>query len=276
MTERSILSLPSLPLPYFLESGKELYMPGESHPNRRNLGVFDLILVQRGCLFLGEEDVQWSLRTGDMAILLPDAYHYAVQECQEETAFYWLHFQTPASSCVINHDAAISRSIKLPRQGPVPYPVQVYQLFESLHLLATEPGSTAFWQEQKLFIELLEMLDPSRSDQEQSRVRKIAEQIESYIKIHYREPISNARLSSDLHFHYNYLTRCMKESHGVTPTEFLLQYRLDQAKRLLLTTKWSMAQIAEHVGFQNPPYFSRRFSARFGTSPLQFRKQYTE
>ncbi|MGE7825361.1 helix-turn-helix transcriptional regulator [Paenibacillus sp. NPDC093718] len=274
MTERSTLSFPSLPLPFFLESGKTHYMPGELHPNRRNLGVYDLILVQSGCLFLAEEETQWTLCAGDMVVLLPDAYHYAVQGCQEETSFYWLHFQS-ASSSTADHES-ISHNIKLPRQGPIPYPEQAYQLFDSLHLLATEPRSTAFWREQTLFIELLELLDPSRSDQEQSRVRKIAEQVESYIKMHYREPISNARLSSDLHFHYNYLTRCMKESHGVTPTEYLLQYRLDQAKRLLLTTQWSMARIAEHVGFQYPPYFSRRFSARFGLSPLQFRKQYTE
>lgn len=274
MTERSVLSIPSPPLPYFLESGKTHYMPGESHPNRRNLGVYDLILVQCGCLFLGEEDMQWALGAGDCVVLLPDAYHYAVQGCQEETSFYWLHFQSAASSAAGND--SISHNIKLPRHGPIPYPEQAYQLFDSLHLLATEPRSTAFWREQTLFIELLELLDPSRSDQEQSRVRKVAEQVESYIKMHYREPISNARLSSDLHFHYNYLTRCMKESHGVTPTEYLLQYRLDQAKRLLLTTQWSMARIAEHVGFQYPPYFSRRFSARFGLSPLQFRKQYTE
>ncbi|MBY0165120.1 helix-turn-helix transcriptional regulator [Cytobacillus firmus] len=274
MSEQSVLSFPSLPLPYFLESGKTHYMPGESHPNRRNLGVFDLILVQRGCLFLGEEDLRWALRAGDMAVLMPDAHHYAVQGCQEETSFYWLHFQSGASSTA-DH-ASISHNIKLPRQGHIPYPEQAYQLFDTLHLQATEPRSTAFWREQTLFIELLELLDPSRSDQEQSRVRKVAEQVESYIKMHYREPISNARLSSDLHFHYNYLTRCMKASHGVTPTEYLLQYRLDQAKRLLLTTQWSMARIAEHVGFQYPPYFSRRFSARFGLSPLQFRKQYTE
>lgn len=274
MTERSVLSIPSPPLPYFLESGKTHYMPGESHPNRRNLGVYDLILVQCGCLFLGEEDMQWALGAGDCVVLLPDTYHYAVQGCQEETAFYWLHFQT--STLDVPEYDSISHNIQLPKQRRIPYPEQAYQLFESLHLLATEPRSTAFWREQTLFIELLELLDPSRSDQEQSRVRKVAEQVESYIKMHYREPISNARLSSDLHFHYNYLTRCMKESHGVTPTEYLLQYRLDQAKRLLLTTQWSMARIAEHVGFQYPPYFSRRFSARFGLSPLQFRKQYTE
>ncbi|MBU5348549.1 helix-turn-helix domain-containing protein [Paenibacillus lautus] len=274
MTERSVLSIPSPPLPYFLESGKTHYMPGESHPNRRNLGVYDLILVQCGCLFLGEEDMQWALGAGDCVVLLPDAYHYAVQGCREATSFYWLHFQT--STLDASEYDSISHNIQLPKQRRIPYPEQAYQLFESLHLLTTEPRSTAFWREQTLFIELLELLDPSRSDQEQSRVRKVAEQVESYIKMHYREPISNARLSSDLHFHYNYLTRCMKESHGVTPTEYLLQYRLDQAKRLLLTTKWSMARIAEHVGFQYPPYFSRRFSARFGLSPLQFRKQYTE
>ncbi|EHB65824.1 transcriptional regulator, AraC family [Paenibacillus lactis 154] len=274
LADSNILSIPSLPPPYYLESGSTLYAAGDQHPNRRNLGVYDLILVRSGCLYLGEEEEQWELHAGDLVILLPDAYHYAVQACREETYFYWLHFQAAADSPT--HSGSISHSIFLPKLAHVPYPDQAYQLFESLHLLATEPRSIALWREQSLFIELMQLLDQSRAGQEQSRARKVAEQIESFIKIHYREPISNGRLSESLHFHYNYLTRCMKESHGVTPSEYLLQYRLDQAKRLLLTTRWPVSRIAEHVGFQYPPYFTRRFSARFGISPLQYRKQYTE
>ena len=97
--------------------------------------------------------MQWALGAGDCVVLLPDAYHYAVQECQEETSFYWLHFQTAPSSAT--GDDSISHNIKSPKHGPIPYPEQAYQLFDSLHLLATEPRSTAFWREQTLFIESL-------------------------------------------------------------------------------------------------------------------------
>ncbi|MEK3733039.1 MULTISPECIES: helix-turn-helix transcriptional regulator [Paenibacillus] len=275
MADHSLLTFSPLPLPFYIESGRSFYAPGDSHPSRRNLGVYDLIMVDKGCLYLGEEGQQWALGPGDMVILLPDAYHYSVQGCLEESSFYWLHFQChePDAS---REDSPMAHSIQLPKQGRMPDPEQAFRLLEALQLLTVEPRSTAFWREQTLFIELMQLLDRSRIDQEQTRVHKVAEQIEAYIKRHYREPISNARLSEALHYHYNYLTRCMKTAYGITPAEFLLQYRLDQAKRLLLTTPWSISRIAEHVGFQYPPYFTRRFSARFGISPLKFRKQYTE
>lgn len=271
MGNESILTFPSLPLPYYLESGMTIYKPGEYHPARRNLGVYDLIVVKKGCLFIGEEESTWALAEGDMLILLPDAYHYAVQECSEETIFYWLHFDT-AKNFIQSYDL-ISHKIQLPRQTTIPVPEQAYALFESLQMLTIEPRSSAFWGEQSVFIELLQQLDPSRTEQSHARVRTVAEQVESYIKTHYREPINNTSLSEHLHYHFNYLTRCMKESYGVTPTEYLLQYRLDQAKRLLLTTPWSISSIAEHVASPTA-YFTRRFSARFGMSPLQYRKQF--
>lgn len=274
MSDFAIVSFLPLPLPFYIESGRTWYAPGDSHPNRRNLGVYDLIMVDRGCLYLGEEEHHWALGPGQMVILLPEAHHYSVQGCLEETSFYWLHFQH-TEAAAYNKDNLMAHSIQLPKHGRIPDPDPAYKLLESLQLLTMEPRSTAFWREQALFIELMQLLDRSRIDQEQPRVRKVAEQVEAYIKQHYREPISNTRLSEALHFHYNYLARCMKEAYGVTPAEFLLQYRLEQAKRLLLTTSWPMSRIAEHVGFQYPPYFSRRFSARFGMSPLQFRKQYT-
>jgi AraC-like DNA-binding protein len=57
--------------------------------------------------------------------------------------------------------------------------------------------------------------------------------------------------------------------------EYLHEYRLEQAKLLLIKTEWPVAQIAEHVGFQYAPYFSSCFKQYTGISPLRFRKQYS-
>ncbi|MNI97963.1 Transcriptional activator NphR [compost metagenome] len=58
--------------------------------------------------------------------------------------------------------------------------------------------------------------------------------------------------------------------------EYVMQYRLEQARLLLLKTDWSMARIAEEVGFVYASYFSRCFTARNGITPLQYRKQYSQ
>jgi Transcriptional regulator containing an amidase domain and an AraC-type DNA-binding HTH domain len=66
----------------------------------------------------------------------------------------------------------------------------------------------------------------------------------------------------------------MKMKYGVTPIHYLLEFRLESAKRLLLTTEWTIERIADEVGFRYAPYFSACFKRQVGMSPLLFRKQY--
>ncbi|WP_270166621.1 AraC family transcriptional regulator [Paenibacillus sp. SYP-B4298] len=276
--DRSYCLLPSLPLPYYLESGISCYAPGDAHPARRSIGVYDLILVQSGRLYVGENSHQWELAAGESLLLLPDAYHYPLSPCQEPTRFYWVHFQH--GGCP-NHPPSLDSSepepdrIRLPRYSRLKTPEQAYQKLDSLVRLAAQPRSASFWSQQQLFHELLRMLDEQTMNGGLSRVRAVAEAVEGYIRSHYRQPLTYAAMAKSLHYHYNYLTRCMKEIHGITPMEYLLRHRLEQARLLLLKTDWPVARIAEESGFESVSYFCRRFAQRWQRTPLQYRRQYT-
>lgn len=267
-----ILTIPSFPLPYYLESGAAAYTPGEQHPNRRGLGVYDLIAVQEGALLIGEEDREWTVQPGQMLLLHPRRYHYSRGPCQVATRFYWLHFGVDGDP---DKNRQQTYEIHLPQYWTLPAPSRIFQLFEGLLRLFSAPRSEAFWQEQTLFLELLKQLDESRFQREGSRAMAVAEATEALIRARYREPLTNRLLEEELHYHPNYLARCMKEVRDMTPLEYLMQYRLEQARLLLLKTDWSMARIAEEVGFGYASYFSRCFTSRNGITPLQFRKQYS-
>lgn len=94
MSEELLLTFRSPPLPFFIESNRRTYQAGEEHPNRTNIGVFDMLFVHEGALHLAEGDNKWLLGPGDVLILRPDSYHYSYQPCQETTVFDWIHFQT--------------------------------------------------------------------------------------------------------------------------------------------------------------------------------------
>lgn len=275
MENVSLLTIPSAPLPYCLEYGETRYSPGDSHPTRRGLGVYDLIMVKEGVLYIGEEQEQWEVQPGQVVVLHPDRYHYSVRPCDRRTVFYWLHFTTAANALPGQPLQAAAYAIRLPQYWSAPSPYLLYAIFDQLLLLSSVRRSEAFWREQGLFLELLKQLDDSRYRQEGSRRLAVAETVEAYIRQHFHLPVTNAHLSEKLHFHYNYLTRCMKEAYGVTPSEYVLECRLEQAKRLLLKTDWPMPRIAEEVGFEYASYFSRCFMRRNGLSPLQYRKQFS-
>lgn len=262
------ITIASPPLPYYMESGVCHYQIGDQHPNRQSIGVYDLIVVMSGVLSIGEEDQQWDIEGGQAVILLPDRYHYSVRPCTEATRFYWVHFQCSPSSEMMPY------TITLPQICNFPDPERIEDLFKRMIELAVAPRSLAFWQEQALLLQLLQLMDESQHREEHSPGYALAEKTEAYLKQHYREELSNERLAEAMHFHLNYITRCMKTYYGVTPMEYLLNYRLEQAKLLLLKTEWTVAAIAEYVGFQYPPYFTNCFKKRYDVSPIQYRKRY--
>ncbi|GGD93038.1 helix-turn-helix transcriptional regulator [Paenibacillus nasutitermitis] len=272
------------PIPYFMTVGLSRFAPGDQHPSRRNLGVFDLLWVVKGQLFIGEEDRHFELSEGRTLLLLPDRYHYAVKPCEEETVFYWIHFNF-IGQWEIREEIAdpvhpprqpwmSAYTMQVPQAAELPnFTLAVRQLVKLMEL-AAENRASSFWKEQQLFMELLRLLEEGSGSRSASPAMKLAENTEAYIKQYYQADLKNETLSEALHFHPNYIVRCMKEIYHCTPMEYLLEYRLEQAKLLMMKTERSIAQIAEEVGFRHAPYFSSCFKRYCGLSPLQFRKQF--
>lgn len=281
------VSLQLPPMPYYTATGQTAYKPGEQHPNRRNLGLFDLLWVTKGTLYIGEEDKQWEVKAGETLLLLPDRYHYSTKPCDSDTSFYWIHFDFNGEWKQHASDAA-SPPLPLRHAWENPYFIQIpkyasppeFTLAErhlsQLLTYANEHQRGVYWQEHQLFIELLGLLeerrDRSRAD---SPAMKLASKTEAYIRQHYQSELTNAALAEALHFHPNYIVRCMKEIYHCSPMDYLHQYRLEQAKLLLVKTEWSVAVIADKTGFRHAPYFSNCFKAYTGTSPLKYRKQFS-
>ncbi|CAM3676607.1 AraC family transcriptional regulator [Cohnella lubricantis] len=286
MSGEGTIALRTPPLPYYLGSGMSLFHPGDQHPNRRGLGFFDLLLVAKGTLHIGENGKEWALGEGETLLLQPEGEHYAVKPCEEETAFYWVHFEhagmregsaeeaiavTPSSG---RQPFANPHAVRLPKRSVLRNPAASFGLLEELFNYSGENRQAAFWREQTLLLELLRQLEEGAANRTASPSYKLAAQTEAYLKQYYRSELTNESVAEALHFHPNYIVRCMKEHYGRTPMDYLQAYRLEQAKRLLVATDWPIGRIAEEVGFRYAPYFSSCFKANEGLPPLRFRKMY--
>ncbi len=276
MVNPMLVQLETPPTPYYLECGQSHYDRGFEHPNRRNLGVYDLLFVVRGVLHIGEDNRQWALSAGETLILLPDGEHYSVKPSEEETLFYWVHFSANKAADESGDQSFMNPYIiQVPKHSRLMNPQSAYSLLDRLLTLRGENRSNAFWQEQMLLLEMLRLLEEGDKRIKESPSVRLAERTEAYLRRNYQAVLSNEELSKELHFHPNYIVRCMKETYRCTPMEYLHEYRLKQAKLLLIATEWSVGQIAEHVGFQYAPYFSSCFKQRMGVSPLRYRKGYS-
>ncbi|OMF22915.1 AraC family transcriptional regulator [Paenibacillus sp. FSL H8-0548] len=277
----------SPPMPHYTVSGEDTYSVGRKHPDRSNIGVFDLIVVTKGELIIEEANTVYQITANKYIILRPDLAHHTVAPCQEETHFYWLHFQTEgrwSESAEVNsftqsqHDhpyAPIQTfSFYFPKFGEFFSVEQLWPLLEQLIELHQDDTPRAKWQQQMTFQELLLLLHEEGGITQKSQQFIIAEKAALYLRKYYKETLSYERLSKALHFHENYISLCMKKTLGCTPLEYLTRHRIEQAKQLLIRTNDPIGHIAEATGFGSFPYFVRCFFRNTGQKPKSFRNQY--
>ncbi len=74
-------------------------------------------------------------------------------------------------------------------------------------------------------------------------------------------------------FNYDYLRKLFKKEVGVTPLEYMTGMRMKKAETLLLAMgeqEYTIAEVAEMCGYDDPLYFSRVFKKHYGLSPSAF------
>ncbi len=68
-----------------------------------------------------------------------------------------------------------------------------------------------------------------------------------------------------------HLVHTFTKQIGVSPINYVINKRIQEAKNLLATTSYSIRDIASIVGFANSSYFSQMFKRVAGTSPKSYR-----
>lgn len=70
----------------------------------------------------------------------------------------------------------------------------------------------------------------------------------------------------------DYLRHLFTQYVGESPMRTIVSARVDHARKLLMNPAFSIVQVAEQCGFDDPYYFSRLFKNYTGKSPSAFRK----
>lgn len=94
-----------------------------------------------------------------------------------------------------------------------------------------------------------------------------------YIDAHYHEKISLKDTAALCHLSEAAFSRYFKKITQLTFTHFLNHYRINQAKRLLVSDH-NISEACYACGFESLSYFNRVFNKVTGENPMEFRKRY--
>ena len=93
-----------------------------------------------------------------------------------------------------------------------------------------------------------------------------------YIQQNFRTA-SLGEIAALFHYEPSYLGKHIKATTGKNYTEIVRELRLNEAKRLLKDTDWSMDKIAEQAGYNNQVHFYREFKSGVGETPGAYRRR---
>ena len=92
-----------------------------------------------------------------------------------------------------------------------------------------------------------------------------------YVENNYPKKITIADIAEVAGFSDSHFMRYFKETMGTSFIDYLKDYRLTMAARLLQSSDNAIIDIASDVGFDNISYFNRSFKAKYGVSPRNYR-----
>lgn len=93
-----------------------------------------------------------------------------------------------------------------------------------------------------------------------------------YMKSRYNEELTLEKVASVVYLNPVYFSQLFKQKTGQGFKEYLIQLRLEQAKRMLRDPKLKLAEIADRIGYQDMRHFTQVFRKKFGLTPSQYRE----
>jgi two-component system response regulator YesN len=105
---------------------------------------------------------------------------------------------------------------------------------------------------------------------QQNKYRAQINRAVSFIEAHYNSPLSLSKIASFVNISPTHLNRIFRLGMGSSCMDYVIGLRLKRACDLLQNTNYRVNEIARHVGYDNPYYFSRLFKNKLGVPPVKY------
>ena len=114
----------------------------------------------------------------------------------------------------------------------------------------------------------------SSSDESEKQEERVITGITRYLQEHLAEEVSLTVLSEEFHLNPQYISQLFKNEIGVGFLSYLTNIRMEKAKKLLVSTSISVAEIAGQVGYGDYRIFTKAFKKAEGITPSQYRREF--
>ncbi len=250
---------------------------GESHD------FWEIVYVDRGELYLRGGEREHLLKQGEIIFHQPNEFHSVRCDGTHSASVFIVSFDCRSPAMRFFRE----KVMEVPRELRPILQLLTEECNQSFHLCShplrqTDAPPLGGQQLIRNYLECFlirlmraasdegnpqETFFPSQEHLESS----LAEDIENYLKARLCERITLEDLCREFHFGTSTLCNVFRKRTGKPILRYFLELKIEEAKRLLYEDRRTITEISEHLGFENPQYFSRIFRQYVGVCPREFR-----
>jgi AraC-like DNA-binding protein len=238
----------------------------------RILNEFQLLYISEGngVFTFGTSKQSCLINEGRMFFLMPGIWHtYKPLENSGWTE-YWIGFK----GSIIDNIVTDGFFINTPPVFNIGYNERIVDLYLKAIEIANEERAGYQQALAGIVMHILGLMyyrDKTRDFEDEELIQKM-----NKAKVIMRESVykdmTPEEIAKMLHISYSGFRSAFKEFVGTSPSKYMIELKLNEAKLLLSTSSLSVKEIAYSLNFENPDYFPVFFKKRVGISPIKYRK----
>lgn len=258
---------------YLCYCGREDCKPEHCYgPAVRSNYLIHYITKGKGVFLIGSKE--YHLHAGQGFLIAPNIQTFYQADREDPWSYCWVGFDgTNAERYLADCNLSAEYPVFSCRNGS--------RLDEIVREMLKNTGSTVpvRFHLQGLLCELFSVLSgelkstmPTIDDADNAYVLRAVE----YIQDHYALPLRVTDVAEYACITRSYLYILFQDTFGISPQEFISNYRISRAQELLTYTKLSVQTISLSCGYSNPMSFAKAFRLKVGITPTEYRRRNKE
>ena len=247
-------------------------LPKWSYPWHAHRDSYELGYIIDGEGTLTVESKELPLKAGSITMVPPNVMHRFVASPEQSMRYYTLRILAKPADGELQQffhslDNAVTEGFSY-----MDYIQSTFELLFNFHQMNQGVIDAAFQSACLSLLQLTKILFTDRSMSIRLDDTHSAIDILKYIEQNNSQKITLESLAKRFNVSPSHLSRIFTNAYHMSPINYLIYSRITYATEYLLKTNYSVAEIAELVGYDNPTHFTNLFVKRIGCTPTEFRE----
>lgn len=232
--------------------------------------AYQLLYIAAGKAHFWFDGTEQVVTAGNMVLYHPQEKRSYVYYLDDHPEVFWIYFSGSVA-------AQLLTELEIPLDEHVFYCGCMPEYKRNFRLIIQELQLCQYAYKDYvagLFQTMLVLVSRQRQQRKtvSETTREQIEEVVAQFNENYTNRINIDDCAEALHMSTAWFIRSFKQYIGMSPARYIQSLRIANAQILLERTPYSIGEVSEIVGYDNPLYFSRVFKKETGLSPAQYRK----